>query len=61
MGRRGPPTGERNWNAKLTNDKVVAIKTLLAAGETAVHVAARYGVHRNTIRRISRAITWRHV
>lgn len=47
--------------AKLTDDQVLDIRSRLAAGESPGHLAAAFGVHYNTINRISRGSHWRHL
>lgn len=50
--------GEDHPNAKLTKEKVVAIKAALKAGAKISDVAKQYGVVPSTIRRIREAGGW---
>lgn len=53
--------GERNSEAKLTNDQVRDIKVLLKAGESVRRVACFYGVSRSTIGHIRTGRLWSSV
>jgi hypothetical protein len=55
------PHGERHWLAKLTAERVVAIRRRLAAGESPRIIARSEGVDRGTIRALAAGKTWRHV
>lgn len=61
-GRTGPgrpASGERQHNAKLTEQDVRAIRS--AGGVTQKTLAARYGVQQTTISGVIRRQTWAHV
>lgn len=53
--------GERQGQARLTDDLVRAIRHRLAGGETPRIIAVDLGVGRGTIRAIAEGRTWRHV
>jgi hypothetical protein len=53
--------GERVWIAKLNEGKVRAIRAEVSAGASRSSVAARYGVHRDTVRDVVSRKNWRHV
>lgn len=53
--------GERCHGAKLTDERVRAIKAELASGATHAEAAKRHGVHRRTVTDIAVGATWRHV
>jgi hypothetical protein len=53
--------GERQGQAKLTEDKVRIIRRYLAAGESALGISRVMGVERGTIRAIAEGRTWKHV
>lgn len=53
--------GERVTVAKLTADKVRAIRRHLADGKAMMAIARAYGVTDNSIRQIRDGITWTHV
>jgi hypothetical protein len=55
------PRGERHCFAKLTAERVVAIRRRLAAGESQTAIARSEGVGRNTVWKIAAGKTWRHV
>lgn len=57
-GRAAGAVGERNCKAKLTADKVVAIRQSTVG---TCELARRYGVNRNTIGRIRSDRQWRHL
>lgn len=60
--RRGrTAVGENNGLAKLTAEKVFAIREHAAGGVTYKELARRYGVHRTNISLIVRRKTWRHI
>jgi hypothetical protein len=56
--RHGAPPGERNWQAKLTEADVRAIR---AAEGTQRAIAKRFGVSRETVRQVLRGKIWSHV
>jgi Autographiviridae endonuclease len=53
--------GERHSRPKLTADAVVAIRALVAGGESQRGVARRYGVSHTTVRMIVLRRKWAHV
>jgi len=53
--------GERNGNAKLTAEDIVAIRARAAAGGGPEEIAGDWGVGPRCIRRILAGETWRHV
>ena len=53
--------GERNPNAKLSNDDVLEILQRLDTGELHENIALDYGVSRRSISYINAGITWRAV
>lgn len=58
-GRQG--WGERNRHAKLTNEKVLAIRAKAAEGLTHSFLAQEYEVHLHTIARVINRRTWRRI
>lgn len=52
------PTGEANNKAKLTIDDVCTIRV---SKDTGIALAARFGVHKDTIYRVRRGEQWRHL
>jgi len=56
------PRGENQGNAKLTDEKVLKIRTIYAAGEaTQCGLAASFGVHQGTISGIVLRKPWTHI
>lgn len=54
--------GERQHSAKLTAEKIVAIRSSYSAGHVFQHeIADRFGVSQATVWRVVRRITWKHV
>lgn len=53
--------GVDNVNAKLTPEAVIQIRNLIANGEKQKDVAKKFGVHRDTIRRVTNGTGWKHV
>lgn len=54
--------GERSGQAKLTNSAVIAIRLAAGAGRVNVsEVAAKYGVHKNSIYAVLQGRSWRHL
>ncbi|MFN8493869.1 MAG: HNH endonuclease [Caldilineaceae bacterium] len=53
--------GQANPSAKLTDDQVAEIKTLLAQGVQGKCIARRYAVHPAIITRIKQGKAWRHI
>lgn len=60
-GRDRSNHGSRNPNARLTENKVAAVKGLLAAGFQHREIAEEFGVSRATISMIAEGKTWRRV
>lgn len=62
-GRTNPPRGyaHKRPMAKLTNEKVTEIKSLLARGYRQSDIATDYGVSRQIISDIFLGKTWRHI
>lgn len=60
-GRRAPPCGSQNGNAKLNEEYVRNIRRRLEAGEVQSVIAADYGVTHFTISLIHLGKTWTHV
>lgn len=60
-GRAKHPKGEEHQFAKLTEDAVIEIRTLLAAGKTDVEVGAQFGISKSHASQIGRGIKWKHV
>lgn len=56
-GKQGPRTGQRS-HTKLTEVQVLRIRQALHSGVTIKALAEEYGVHRETISRIKRNVTW---
>jgi hypothetical protein len=54
----GPPPGEKNWSAKLTEADVRAIR---ASTESDTALAARYGIARENIWAARTRRTWKHI
>ncbi len=54
-------TGEKNNRAKLTNEKVLCIRQLLASGRSAHSIAPEFGVTDRVILLIKRRETWKHI
>lgn len=60
-GRQAKMNGELCSNHKLTTAQVVEIRRLKAGGESLVSLAAHYGITKDTVWRISKRRTWKHV
>lgn len=60
-GTLGRNIGERNGTAKLTADKVLAIRELLAAGWSQREVGEHFGVSSGAIGKVARGKTWEHI
>lgn len=58
---QGQSTGERNGQAKLSEDDVRAIRRERAEGVTLSTLSKKYGVGSPTISMIARRLMWRHV
>ena len=59
--RTGDHKGERNANARLTDDQVREIRVRRSAGERAKDLAAEFGVTPPLISYIARRTAWRHI
>jgi len=59
--KRRSPFGENHPNAKLTEAKVLEIKSLLNDGESLMSVSLKYGVHKSHIYSIKSGLRWSHV
>lgn len=55
------PRGSKCYNAKLTEDSVVAIRSLAASGVDRKTIARAFGVHRVVVQRILGGEGWSHV
>lgn len=56
------PIGEATHNAKLTEEDVIEIRSLYAAGgETHRSLADQFDVHRQTIHHVLSGATWKHL
>src|SRR5437870_1609537 len=53
--------GEEHKTSKLTEHDVYAIRTLRAQGLFCKTIAAKFGVHPNTVLAIGRRIIWKHL
>lgn len=53
--------GERNSQAKLTKERVLAIRALDSTGVQSTELAERFQVAHSTIRRVVTRMYWRHV
>lgn len=53
------PSGERNWNAKLTSSQVQAIRARLQTGLSQRSIADEFGVSQSLISHIKRGKHWR--
>lgn len=60
-GRRRSAIGSDQAHAKLTEEKVKDIRTMVSQGESQTAVAAKFGVKRNTISCIVSRQTWKHI
>ena len=59
--RISPLYGTANYNAKLDQDKVREIRRRMSAKESSTVLAVEFGVHKSTICRIAKGISWYHV
>jgi hypothetical protein len=59
--RGGPRRGERNGGAKLTAAIVLEIRDSARDGARLSELALRYGLHKESIRRIVLGLRWRHI
>jgi transposase len=55
------PAGEKNGRATLTEEKVLAIRKRLEAGETCKNICIDYGVSRSLISNIKHNRLWAHI
>lgn len=55
------PRGDAHHNAKLTEGKVVEIRSRLEKGEGPTRLAIEYGVSRRTIQHVARRKIWKEV
>jgi len=53
--------GSGNCNARLTEDDVIRIKTLLKEGRKRMYIASEYGVTYHTIYEIDTGRRWKHI
>lgn len=60
-GRAASRKGSRNGRAKLTEERVIAARRRLLAGERLTHLAAEYGVHRSQMSSAIQGKTWANV
>lgn len=58
---RAAPKGSQSSHAKLTEADIPEIRRASAWGETDTSIAARYGVHSSSIRKIRLGQSWKHV
>jgi DNA-binding NarL/FixJ family response regulator len=52
------PDGEKNGQAKLTRERVIAIRRLSQIGLASQAIAERIGVHRSTVSRVISGKSW---
>jgi len=57
----GRRRGERNHNTKISNEDVIKIRKLYAAGDTMTELAKKFGMTRPGIANIVKRKTWNHV
>lgn len=55
------PRGSKHYRARLTEDGVAEVRKLRLEGATQDELAARFGVSKGAIGRITRGELWRHV
>ena len=53
--------GENRYNAKLTADDVIAIRSMRERGIELKQIAAVYGVNKTTVFTICKRSTWKHI
>ena len=56
-GGRGP-IGERNGKSKLSANQVALVRQLRSRGSTIIELAERFGVHKATISRAARGMSY---
>lgn len=61
MARKGRRAGERSANAKLTEDKVIAILQAYAAGGLQREIAERFGITQTAVSMIILGKRWRYI
>lgn len=62
LGRKSSvPMGERQWQAKLTEDKVRKVRQMRAGGMTCKAIAEHFGVGSSTVWNVVKGNTWKHV
>jgi len=57
----GPPIGQKNPSAKLTENIVIDIRNKHLKGESIRSLAKKHKVARNTVKSIVTRVTWKHV
>lgn len=55
------PRGEGRWNAKLSAEKVIAIRGLFSGGEKINSIASKFSVGRHAILKVVNGKTWTHI
>jgi len=61
-GKHRAPKGSAHYRAKLNDDKVEEVRRLYATGNfTQRELGLRFGVHRQTISKIVRRKSWKHI
>lgn len=53
--------GERNWNARLTADDVLAIRSAFSEGAAQETLASRFGITQAAVSQIVNGHRWRHL
>ena len=61
FGDRCHPKGEAHWRAVFTEEQVVEMRRLYAAGVGGREIARRFGRSLNTVNKVIYRATWRHV
>jgi len=62
MAKRGRSTrGSKNPRAKLTEDRVIEIRQVLATGKTCREVGEQFNISRNAISAIRNGYSWKHI
>lgn len=56
-----PSVGERNASARMTAEKVLALRTAYDAGGALPGLASAFGINVRTARHIARRTTWTHL
>ena len=60
-GRNQPPRGEKHWCAKLTEEKVQQIRSMLKEGLSQRHIGRIFGVAHITVGRVGKGQSWKEV